>query len=217
MENFVITFARGFGTGGKEIASKLEKDLGIHCYENRILTLASQLSGLDENVFRQVNEKVVTKNGFGSFLKGLPRAKTYIARNEKFVSDDKLFEYQSTIIRNLAESESCVIVGKCADYVLRDKQNVVSVYIEAPRDFCVQRTIEHMGVTLEVANATITQTDKFRADYYKYYTQGNYWTNPVNYDMTLNSARVGIDDCVRVIEDYLVLKGYITRDMIKRD
>ncbi len=217
MENFVITFARGFGTGGKEIASKLAKDLGIHCYENRILTLASQLSGLDENVFRQVNEKVVTKNGFGSFLKGLPRAKTYIARNEKFVSDDKLFEYQSTIIRNLAESESCVIVGKCADYVLRDKQNVVSIYIEAPRDFCVQRTIEHMGVTKEVANATIAQTDKFRADYYKYYTQGNYWTNPVNYDMTLNSARVGIDDCVRVIEDYLVLKGYITRDMIKRD
>ena len=152
-----------------------------------------------------------------SFLKGLPRAKTYIARNEKFVSDDKLFEYQSTIIRNLAESESCVIVGKCADYVLRDKQNVVSIYIEAPRDFCVQRTIEHMGVTKEVANATIAQTDKFRADYYKYYTQGNYWTNPVNYDMTLNSARVGIDDCVRVIEDYLVLKGYITRDMIKRD
>ena len=198
MENFVITFARGFGTGGKEIASKLAKDLGIHCYENRILTLASQLSGLDENVFRQVNEKVVTKNGFGSFLKGLPRAKTYIARNEKFVSDDKLFEYQSTIIRNLAESESCVIVGKCADYVLRDKQNVVSIYIEAPRDFCVQRTIEHMGVTKEVANATIAQTDKFRADYYKYYTQGNYWTNPVNYDMTLNSARVGIDDCVRV-------------------
>ena len=217
MENFVITFARGFGTGGIEIASKLAKDLGIHCYENRILTLASQLSGLDENVFRQVNEKVVTKNGFGSFLKGLPRAKTYIARNEKFVSDDKLFEYQSTIIRNLAESESCVIVGKCADYVLRDKQNVVSIYIEAPRDFCVQRTIEHMGVTKEVANATIAQTDKFRADYYKYYTQGNYWTNPVNYDMTLNSARVGIDDCVRVIEDYLVLKGYITRDMIKRD
>ena len=217
MENFVITFARGFGTGGKEIASKLAKDLGIHCYENRILTLESQLSGLDENVFRQVNEKVVTKNGFGSFLKGLPRAKTYIARNEKFVSDDKLFEYQSTITRNLAESESCVIVGKCADYVLRDKQNVVSIYIEAPRDFCVQRTIEHMGVTKEVANATIAQTDKFRADYYKYYTQGNYWTNPVNYDMTLNSARVGIDDCVRVIEDYLVLKGYITRDMIKRD
>ena len=217
MENFVITFARGFGTGGKEIASKRAKDLGIHCYEKRILTLASQLSGLDENVFRQVNEKVVTKNGFGSFLKGLPRAKTYIARNEKFVSDDKLFEYQSTITRNLAESESCVIVGKCADYVLRDKQNVVSIYIEAPRDFCVQRTIEHMGVTKEVANATIAQTDKFRADYYKYYTQGNYWTNPVNYDMTLNSARVGIDDCVRVIEDYLVLKGYITRDMIKRD
>ncbi len=215
MDNFVVTFARGFGTGGKEIASKLAKDLGIHCYENRILTLASQLSGLDEKVFQEVNEKM-RMNGFSSFLKGLPRAKSYIARNEKFKSDDKLFEYQSQIINNLADTESCVIVGKCADYVLRGRQNVVSIYIEAPRAFCVQRTIEHMGVTAEVANTTITQTDKFRADYYKYYTHGNYWTNPVNYDMTLNSEKVGIDECVKVIEQYLIIKGLITPDRIKK-
>ena len=170
MENFVITFARGFGSGGKVIASKLAKDLGIHCYENRILTLASQMSGLDENIFHEVNEKIRETNAISSFLKGLPRSKNYIARNEKFVSDDKLFEYQSEIIRSLAEKESCVIVGKCADYVLRDKPNVVSVYIEAPRDFCVQRTMENMGVTEEVAHATIERTDKYRADYYEYYT-----------------------------------------------
>jgi len=217
MDNFVVTFARGFGTGGKEIASKLAKDLGIHCYENRILTLASQMSGLDENMFRQVNEKIVKQEGFSSFLKGLPRAKKYIARNEKFVSDDKLFEYQSQIIKNLCDTESCVIVGKCADYVLRDRKNVVSVYIEAPRDFCVVRTMQNMGCTKEVAHATITQTDKFRADYYKYYTKGNYWTNPVNYDVTLNSARVGIEGCVDLIEQYLIIKGFITPDMIKKD
>lgn len=216
MEKFVITFARGFGTGGKEIASRVAKDLGIHCYENRILTLASQMSGLDEKLFQEVNEKMRTSGGISSFLKGLPRATSYITRNEKFVSDDKLFEYQSKIIRNLAEQESCVIVGKCADYVLRDKQNVVSVYIEAPRNFCIQRTMEHMGVTQEVATNTIIQTDKFRADYYKYYTHGNYWTNPVNYDMTLNSEKIGISDCVRLIEDYLVLRGFITADRIKR-
>ena len=92
MENYVVTFARGFGTGGKEIASKLAKELGIHCYENRILTLASQMSGLDEKLFQEVNEKVRSNGGFSSFLKGLPRAKSYISRNEKFVSDDKLFE-----------------------------------------------------------------------------------------------------------------------------
>lgn len=214
MEKFVVTFARGFGTGGKEIASRLAKELGIHCYENRILTLASQMSGLNETLFQEVNEKVRTNGGFSSFMKGLPRAKNYIARNEKFVSDDKLFEYQREIIQSLADQESCVIVGKCADYVLRDRQNVVSVYIEAPRAFCVQRTMEHMGVTEEVAHATISRTDKYRADYYAYYTHGNYWTNPVNYDMTLNSEKVGIKDCVKLIEQYLLIKGFLSADEI---
>lgn len=216
MENFVVTFARGFGTGGKEIASMLAKDLGIHCYENRILTLASQLSGLDEKLFREVNEKIRDNGGFSSFMKGLPRARNYIARNEKFVSDDKLFEYQTQIINNLADTESCVIVGKCADYVLRDRKNVVSVYIEAPRAFCVERTMRKMGVSAEVANATIISTDKYRADYYEYYTKGNYWTNPVNYDITLNSEKVGVENCVKIIEQLLLIKGLITPDMLKK-
>ena len=215
MDKFVVTFARGFGTGGTAIASQLAKDLGIHCYENRILTLTSQLSGVDENVFQEVNEKMRETGGFTSFLRGLPRSKSYITRNEKFVSDDKLFEYQSQIIRDLAEKESCVIVGKCADYVLKDRPNVVSIYIEAPRAFCVERTIANMGVTEKVANATIERTDKFRADYYKYYTHGNDWTNPVNYDLTLNSDRVGVENCVKTIEQYLIIKGFITADMIK--
>lgn len=209
MDNFVITFARGFGTGGKEIASRLAKELGIHCYENRILTLASQMSGLDENVFMEVNEKIRSTGGFSSFLRGLPRSKHYITRNEEFISDDTLFEYQQKIIENLADMESCVIVGKCADWVLRNRPNVVSIYIEAPRNFCVKRTMDHMGVTEETANATIKQTDKFRADYYTYYTHGNYWTNPVNYDMTLNSEKVGVDQCVEVIKAYLEIKGLI--------
>ena len=195
MENYVVTFARGFGTGGKEIASKLAKELGIHCYENRILTLASQMSGLDEKLFQEVNEKMRSNGGFSSFL--------------KFVSDDKLFEYQKQIIENLADTESCVIVGKCADYILRGRPNIVSIYIEAPRDFCVKRTMEHMGVTEDVATATIVHTDKFRADYYKYYTHGNYWTNPVNYDLTINSEKVGIEDSVKLIKDYMKIKGII--------
>ena len=217
MKRFVVTFARGFGSGGKEIASLLARDLGIHCYENRILTLASQMSGLDERLFQEVNEKVRENGGFASFMRGLPRARSYIARTERFASDDELFGYQCEIIRNLAEQESCVIVGKCADYVLRDRENVVSVYIEAPRSFCVQRTMEHMGVTEKVAHATISRTDQYRADYYAYYTHGNYWTNPVNYDMTLNSEKVGIHDCVRLIEQYLLIKGFVDADDIQAD
>ena len=214
MEKFVVTFARGFGSGGKEIASMLAKDLVIHCYENRILTLASQMSGLDEKLFLDINERIRGNGGFTNFLRGLPKSRQYIARNEKFVSDDRLFEYQSQIINNLADQESCVIVGKCADYVLRDRPNVVSIYIEAPRAFCVERTMQKMKVSAKVASATIENTDKYKADYYKYYTHGNYWTNPVNYDMTLNSEKVGVERCVKVIEEYMILKGLITREMI---
>lgn len=206
MKNYVITFARGFGTGGKEIASKLADDLGIHCYENRILTLASQMSGLDKNLYEQVNEKLRDNGGFSKFLRGLPKARGYIARNEKFVSDDVLFEHQKKIIEDLADHESCVIVGKCADWVLRGRPNVISIYIEAPRDFCIRRTMEHMGVTKDVAEKTIVTTDKFRADYYKYYTHGNYWTNPVNYDITIDSEKAGIENCVKLIEYYMTLK-----------
>lgn len=209
MANYVVTFARGFGSGGKAIASKLAADLGIHCYENRILTLASQMSGLDEKLFNEVNEKIRTNGSFASLLRGLPRSRQYISRNEKFVSDDKLFDYQKQIIENLADTESCCIVGKCADWILRGRENVVSVYIEAPRAFCVERTMENMGVTEEVAHATIAHTDAYRADYYKYYTHGNYWTNPVNYDMTLNSEKVGVENCVELIKAYLKIKNFI--------
>lgn len=133
MNNYVITIARGFGSGGKEIGTKLAERLGIPCYEKQIL-------------------------------------------------------------------------GKCADYVLADRNNVVSFYIEAPRKDCVRSIMSKMQVSEERAHELIQKTDKYRADYYKYYTNGNYWTNPVNYDMTLNSARIGRDRCVDVMENYLHLK-----------
>ena len=112
MDNYVITFARGFGSGGKEIAAKLAQRLSIHCYENRILTLASQLSGLDETLFSEVNEKIRESKGIFKLLKGLPRSRQYITRDEPFVSDDTLFEYEKQIIQNLADTESCVIVER---------------------------------------------------------------------------------------------------------
>ncbi|MCF2643144.1 MAG: cytidylate kinase-like family protein [Lachnospiraceae bacterium] len=205
MKNYVITVARGFGSGGKQIASRVAEELGIHCYENRILTLASQMSGLDEQLFREVNEKMRDKK-VSSFLRGLPITSKPKPEDRDFVSDEKLYELQKQIIEQLADSESCVIVGKCADWVLKDRNNVVSVYIEAPRHYCVQEIMERMGVNEATANKSIEQTDKYRAAYYEHYTGGNYWTNPVNYDLTLNSERVGKDNCVNMILDYLKMR-----------
>ncbi len=205
MDNFVITIARGFGSGGKEIASKLAADLGIACYENRILTLASQLSGLDEELFNEVNEKIRGKK-FSGLLKGLPRTIKPKPVDDEFASDERLFEFQKQIIENLAKSESCIIVGKCADWILKEYPNVISIYIEAPREFCVQRVMKKMNVNEETAHTSISKTDQYRAAYYQHYTGGNYWTNPVNYDLTLNSQRIGIDNCVRLIKDYFKIK-----------
>ena len=96
--------------------------------------------------------------------------------------------------------------GKAADWVLKDNPRVLSVYIEAPRSYCRPRIMEQMGVTAETADISITETDKYRAEYYAYYTGGNYWTNPVNYDLTLNTARLGIQGCVDMIKYALQMK-----------
>ncbi|MDD3217658.1 MAG: cytidylate kinase-like family protein [Lachnospiraceae bacterium] len=200
MNNYVITIARGFGTGGKEIASALAKELGIECYENRILTLASEYSGYDEKKFVAVDERLR-----GGILRKM--TKTHHARPQNgFVSDEQLFEYQAEIIKDLARTESCIIVGKCADYVLKEFDNVVSVYIEAPRHYCVKRIQRKMQVTATEANNLIESTDKYRAEYYKYYTGGNYWTNPVNYDITVNVERIGQELCKRLVKDCLTEK-----------
>ena len=209
MKNFVITIARGVGTGGKAIAEKLAEELNIQCYENRILTLASQQSDVEEARFVEVDEKL--RSGYTlSLLKSIPKKMKTHPDDKGFVSDDRLFEYQSSIIRELANNESCVIVGKCADFVLRDFDNVISIYIEAPRAYTLNRIMKREALSEEEAHSYISKVDKYRADYYKYYTNGREWTNPVNYDMTLNSNRVGQDQCVEVILSYLRIKGFIS-------
>lgn len=206
MEQYVITIARGFGSGGKEIGSKLAGRLGIPCYESQILKMASDESGVNEALFNKADEKLNIVNRIQGYLGRIPFE--YVAKptTKEFTSDINLFNIQKQIIRHLANSQSCVIIGKCADYVLRKYPNVLSVYIEAPRAACVESITNKLGVTEEEAHRLIEKTDKYRADYYHFYTKGGYWTNPVNYDITLNSDRIGREKCVDIIEEVLKLK-----------
>ena len=202
MQKYVITIARGFGSGGKEIGVKLAERLGIPCYEQQILKMASETSGINETLFNLADEKVFVQDK----LKGLPFNYVVEPSDKRFTSNNNLFNIQSQIIKQLAGEMSFIVIGKCADYVLRDFCKVASFYIEAPRADCVASITKKMGVTEAEAHRLIAKTDKYRADYYKHYTKGNYWTNPVNYDMTLNSARVGRDRCVDVMESYVKAK-----------
>lgn len=206
MDNFVITIARGFGSGGKQIGLALSKQLGIPCYESQILSMASNYSGINKDLFFKVDEKLRGYHLIKRLMKSANKDDIVEPTDKSFISDVNLYNIQAKIIKELAKQQSCIIIGKCANHLLRDYENTVSVYIEAPRAFCVKNVIERLGVTEEEAHRMIYQTDRYRADYYKYYTGGETWTNPVLYDMTLNSDRMGMDKCTELIIQYLKIK-----------
>ena len=129
MNNYVITIARGFGSGGKSLGMRLADELGISCYENRILSLASKMTGKDTAELIEVDEKL-RKGSWNSLIRkfaGRSESNEPTAILKKFESDEEIFEAQCEIIRNLAKTESCIIVGKCADFVLKDFDNVIFV------------------------------------------------------------------------------------------
>lgn len=209
MQNYIVTIARGFGSGGKEIGTKLGRRLGIPCYEREILTMASQKSNIDESLFVDMDEKL-KGNYILNWLRKNPSSYICEPQEKEFVSDNNLFQLQAEIIRELAQTQSCIIVGKCADDILKDCRNVVSVYIEAPREACVKSICRKLFVSEERANQLVRKTDKYRANYYNYYTGGKEWTNPVNYDLVLNSDRAGRENCVELLISYLKIKSFIS-------
>jgi len=198
MKNYVITIARGFGSGGKQIGLKIASDLNIRLMDKELLQLASIDSGINEELFALADEKLNRK-----LLMQVPDREHYgnvlTPENSKFVSDLNLFNYQVKILRMLAQTESFIVMGKAANFVLRDLPNVVSVSIQAPYDSCVKSIMERSGMTESEAGRAVRHTNKYRSDYHKYYT-GENWTDPVGYDLSLNSARLSRDSCVEIIK-----------------
>lgn len=205
MKNYVITIARGFGSGGRELAGKLADDLGIHSYEHRIVSMASRLSGRPEEDFQDIDEKL-RGSSFTRAIQKLQKRLSPVPELQVFASDDRLYEYETKVIQKLADEESCIIVGKCADYVLRDRKNVLSVYVDAPREFCEQMVINRLKVSIDEAADMIEKTDQYRADYYRYYTKGQDWQSPINYDIVLNSGRLGLAGCRAAIKQMMLIK-----------
>ena len=206
MSNYVITIARGFGSGGKRIGMQLAKELGVPCYENQILTMASDDSGINRELFAEVDEKL-RGSYIISRLKGLPSEYIIEPSEKNFVSDVNLFNYQAKIIRELAAAESCVIIGRCADHILRDCKNAVKVFVCASKEFCVNTVKEQLFVSEAEAERMVNKTDKYRGDYYKYYSGGKSWNDPANYDICLNSESLGDDGVIAAIKNLLEIKG----------
>ena len=204
MKNIVITIARQYGSGGKTIGKMLSEELDIPFYSREILKLASEDSGINEALFNQVDERLKNTPLF-RIMKKAYKGELIGPESEDFLSNDNLFNYQAKVIKGLAQEGPCVIIGRCADYVLRDQDNVVSTFIHASKEFNRRMAIERGAYNGKDLDKFIAKTDKYRGDYYYYYT-GNVWTDARNYDLCLNSERLGFEGCVEAIKSYMTVR-----------
>lgn len=203
MKKIVITIARSYGSGGRTLGKLLAKDLGIACYDRELLRMASDDSGINEALFGEVDEKKKvslfksTKPYTGQILP---------PESDGFVSDDNLFSLQAKIIKELAEKESCIIIGRCADYILKDREDVLRLFFYAPLKDCLVRAHELSGESEKDLLKKIQKIDKYRADYYKYYT-GNDWNDTRNYDFCLNTSSMSYEKLIDVVKSYIQICG----------
>ena len=197
MDNFVITIGRSCGSGGSIVAEMLAKKLGVQVYDRSILSLASSHSGITEEAFERADEDLrssllyrVSRSAFD----GQP-IEPESASN---TANTNLYNYQAKVIKGLADSSSCVIIGRCADYVLRDRYNVLRVFIASDKESCVERESKRSMITPAEARKKIEKIDRRRAEYYRFYT-GQQWADPRRFDLCLNTDVYSFEQCVDMI------------------
>ena len=204
MDKFVIAITRTCGSGGTIIGKMLSNDLGINMYDKELLRLASDDSGINEALFANADEDV--KNSLlYKVSKKVYNGELIPPENHDFTSNDNLFNYQAKILRELAERESYVVIGRCADYILRDNPNVFKIFIHASNEYCIQNEMDILGFSEKDAIKEIKRLDKYRSGYYHYHT-GEDWENVKNYDLSLDTSKLGFEKCVKYIKEYIKLR-----------
>ncbi|MBE5995269.1 cytidylate kinase-like family protein [Lacrimispora sp.] len=204
-ENLVIAIGRQCGSSGKVIGEKVAAALGIKCYDKELLALAAKNSGLCEELFQSHDEKPTN-----SFLYSLVMDTYNVGLTSSGYMDmpinHKIFLAQFDTIKKLAEEESCVIVGRCADYALADDPNLVSVFITADDKDKIQSLKELYQIDDAKAKEVMVKTDKKRSSYYNYYSNKK-WGDVRSYDLCINRSPIGVDGAVDMILKYIEVKG----------
>ena len=198
-KRIIVTIGRQFGSGGRIVGKKLAEQLGIPYYDKELINLASKESGICGEFFEKADEK-----NSGSLLKALAMGfsmNNAIFQSNDYLSNDSLFQIQSEVIRKVAAEGSCVLVGRCADYILRDEPDCVHVFISASWQDRVRRAMEYNRVPEKEAEEFLKKADKSRASYYNYYTD-KVWGAAGSYDLCVNSSLYGIDRTVDFIRQF---------------
>ncbi|NLE36038.1 MAG: cytidylate kinase-like family protein [Bacteroidales bacterium] len=207
-KRFVITIGRQLGSGGREIGQKLSARLGIAFYDKELIRIASRQSGLKEEFFERVDEQ----KHFSLFpgLLGLRTTVTDDLFSNYYLSNESLFRIQSDAMRNLASEGSCIFVGRCADYVMKEEKNCFNLFISADKHDRIRRIAMSHKITEGKAKELIERTDKGRSSYYHYFS-GKTWGAAESYHLCINSSLLGIDETVSLIchitESRFGLKG----------
>ncbi|HAK57576.1 MAG TPA: cytidylate kinase [Lachnospiraceae bacterium] len=197
----IITINRQYGSGGREIGLKLSKAYDIPFYDNEIISRAAKESGFAEAAFENAEERA-TNSLLYSIAMGM---NVFTAQDIGYAGlslDDRIYLAQANVIRKVADAGPCVIVGRCADYILRDRDNLVNLFIIAAVDFRIARATEIDMLPQARAAEIVLKKDKTRANYYKYHV-GERWDNILNYDLAIRSDLTGIDGTVKALKAYL--------------
>ena len=189
----VITISRQYGSGGRQIGRALSELLSIPYYDNELITLAAEESGFSPELFKNADKSASNSLLFSLSMYGATSSGSY-----NMPLGDQVFVIQSDIIKKVASQGPCIIVGRCADYTLRDKTNCLSVFLRAPLEVRIKHAIENYGVDPLKARDIINKTDKKRAVYYSHFT-GDKWGNSENYHLTIDTSRVGIEETAKAI------------------
>ncbi|MDR2037980.1 MAG: cytidylate kinase-like family protein [Bacteroidales bacterium] len=194
----IITIGRQFGSGGRAIGQKLSKDMDMAYYDKELLAEAAKESGLANEIFERADEKASDSLAY-VFSMGFPNLGIYTPYPD-ILSNERLFLYQSDAIRNIVnKGGSCVLVGRCADYVLRDHPDLLSFFIHNKPENRIKTIAETQNVTMEEAREMMKKTDKSRASYYKYYTDKE-WGMASSYHYSIDVSILGIDETVDLIK-----------------
>ena len=197
----IITIGRQYGSGGREVGETLARELGIHFYDKNILRMNSDESGIKESYFYLADEKAGNKLLY-RIINSLKPELREPSFGSDVVSADNLFRFQSEVIRKLAAEESCVIIGRCAEYLLKGTEGLLRVYVYADMDYRIRRITRLGYYEPDDVAKNIRRMDKERREYHRYYT-GLDWEDLNNYDLLVNTGTLGIDGAVRVIRDCL--------------
>ena len=200
-DKFVINIGRQLGSGGKAVGEAIAQRLGIGVYDKQLINLAAEQSGICPEIFEKADEKE-SRNLFATFI-GYLRSpfvgSEYAGSN--VLSNDALFKIQSDVIRDIASRESCIFVGRCADYILRDHPRAVNVFVTGAPEDRVRRLCEQENVTPEEAEAQMERTDARRASYYDYFSSGK-WGEAATYHLCIDSSVLGIEGTADFIREF---------------